>query len=122
MGYYYLRLNQSMRNKCTIILSWGKYCYNALPMGFVGSSNIFQYTLGSLFLDLSHVLVYLDDIIVSRNATFSKHIELLEEVLGRLSKSGFQVHPEKSHWATNQVVDILFLLSQEGIQPQPKNI
>ena len=82
MGYYHIRLNYSAQDKCTIILPWGKYCYNALPIGFVGSRDIFQHTLGSLFLDLPHILVYLDNIIVIRNETFEEHMQQLGEVLG----------------------------------------
>ena len=43
MGYYHMKLNKESRDVCTIILPWGKYCYNALPMKFCGSTEIFQH-------------------------------------------------------------------------------
>ena len=64
MGYYHMKLNKKSRNCCTIVLLWGKYCYDEQPMGLCDSMDIFQCTLGTLFLDLQHLLLQIDDNIV----------------------------------------------------------
>ena len=33
MGYYHIRLSKNESKLCTIILQWGKYRYNRIPMG-----------------------------------------------------------------------------------------
>ena len=42
MGYYTIRLDLEACRICTIILPWGKYSYERLPMGIAGSPDIFQ--------------------------------------------------------------------------------
>ena len=70
MGYYHVLLSKESRDKCTIILPWGKYCYNSFLMGFAGSTDIFRHAISSMFLDLPQVLCYLDDLIVIGSNSF----------------------------------------------------
>jgi hypothetical protein len=42
MGYYTIRLNPRAVEMFTVIFPWGKYFYLRLPMGFAGSTDIFQ--------------------------------------------------------------------------------
>ena len=64
MGYYAMILDVLSRKYCVIILPWGLYAYTALPMGLCISSDIFQASMSSLFLDIPEVYVYVDDIII----------------------------------------------------------
>ena len=114
-------LNKKARDLCTIILPWGKYSYNSLPMGFVGSSDIFQNVLGTMFADLEYVLVHIDDIIIIGTEDFDSHLEQIEEVLARLKDKGFQVNPLKSFWGKKEVEYLGFVLTRDGIKPQRKN-
>ncbi len=50
MGYYTIRLDPTAAKMCTIILPWGKYSYQRLPMGFAGSADIFQAYMGNQWL------------------------------------------------------------------------
>ena len=79
-----------------IILPWGTFCYNSLPMGYSGSSDVFQHALGMMFADLDNVLVYIDNIIVVGTGSFDNHMLQLVEVLTRLEKKNLQVNPLKS--------------------------
>ena len=42
MGYYHIELSPGSKDLCTIILPWGKYECQKLPMGVCNSLNIFQ--------------------------------------------------------------------------------
>ena len=33
MGYYHIELNPDAKKLCTIVMPWGKYEYQRLPMG-----------------------------------------------------------------------------------------
>ena len=79
-----MHLTNCAQDYCTIVLPWGKYAYNSLPMGFCGLSDVFQAALGSMFTDLKRVLVYIDDILVLGDGTFEVHLKLVAEVLTRL--------------------------------------
>jgi hypothetical protein len=42
MGYYHIKLCPKSRKLCTIVLLWGKYEYDSLPMGLNNSPDVFQ--------------------------------------------------------------------------------
>ena len=84
MGYYAMELNEQAKKICTIVLPWGFYQYNMLPMGVVVATDIFQARLGDLLGDLPHVVVFLDDILIVSAGSFDDHLEQVEAVLQRL--------------------------------------
>ena len=59
MGYYTIRLDADSSKICTIILPWGKYSYQRLPMGVAGSPDIFQEKMSGLMSTLEFVRTYL---------------------------------------------------------------
>ena len=42
MGYYHIELTPNAKRLCTIVLPWGKYEYQRLPMGLCNSPDVFQ--------------------------------------------------------------------------------
>jgi len=48
MGYYHIRLDPSSKELCTIVLPFGKYEYQAIPMGLCNSPDIFQEKMSEL--------------------------------------------------------------------------
>ena len=60
---------------CTIIMPWGKYKYQQLPMGLCNSPDIFQECMFELFLDLEYVQVYINDLLVMSCSTFKEHLD-----------------------------------------------
>ena len=42
VGHYHIRLDPASCKLCTIVLPWGKYEFNVLPMGLNNSPDIFQ--------------------------------------------------------------------------------
>jgi hypothetical protein len=42
MGYYHIELSPESRKLCTIVLPWGKYEYQKLPMGLCNSPDVFK--------------------------------------------------------------------------------
>ena len=59
-----MKLDKFSRDLYTIVLPWGKYCYNSVPMGVASSPELSQRALGNLFLDMENILFYLDDILL----------------------------------------------------------
>ena len=78
------------------------------------------FNTGTLFADLAHVLVYLDDIIIIGTGSYAEHLQQVEEVLARLLEKEFQVNPLKSFWAKLEVEYLRFVITREGICPQQK--
>ena len=80
MGYYHIKLSPSSKCLCTIVMPFGKYEYQHLPMGLCNSPDIFQERMYEIFSDLEYVHVYIDDLLVTSCSTFEEHLQRLELV------------------------------------------
>ena len=95
MSYYTIRLDPQGFETFTIIFPWGKYSYLRLPMGYVGSADIFQAEMMDLMEALEYVRAYIDNLLVITRGTLEDHLDKLGEVLRRLREAGLKVNPMK---------------------------
>ena len=95
MGYYSMMLNRKAKQICTIVIPWGLYEYNALPMGISIATDVFQARLAGLFSHLPFVLVYIDGIAIITKGNLKYYFEKVEMVLKILLESGMQVNPRR---------------------------
>ena len=80
MGYYHIELSPNSKRLCTIILPWGKYEYQKLPMGLSNSPDIFQEKISTLMAGLEFVRTYIDDLLVTAMSTWEDHLTCLDIV------------------------------------------
>ena len=64
--------------------------------GFKISANVFQHEMWKLFEDLQYLLVYLDDLLVRKKATYKDHPERPRVVFNHLWKKKVQLNVKKS--------------------------
>ena len=88
-AYQQLKLDTLSQKYVVINTRKGLFQYTRLPFGVSSAPGIFQKTMETLLRGIPGVIVYLDDILISR-ATEAEHIQSLEEVLKRLSEAGLQ--------------------------------
>jgi hypothetical protein len=81
---------------CTIILPWGKYEYQRLPMGLCNSPDIFQEKMSELMTDLEYVRCYIDDVLIIGKGSFIDHMNKLKTVFTKLREAGLKVNAKKS--------------------------
>jgi hypothetical protein len=122
MGYYTIRLDPTVSEMCTIIFPWGKYSYNRLPMGFGGSADIFQAQIMDLLTSLKFVRAYMDDLLIITRGVLDKHLQKMETVLTRLRDAGLKVNAAKSLFCAHEIEYFGYILTKEGIKPQPKKV
>ena len=96
MGYYHIELSPDSKRLCTIVLPWGKYEYQKLPIRLCNSPDIFQEKMSTLMSDLEFVCTYIDDLLVMTISTWEDHLECLELVFQRLTKAGIKVNAKKA--------------------------
>ena len=96
MGNYHIKLDPASKRLCTIVLPWGKYEMQRLPMGLCNSPDIFQEKMSELMEGLAYVLTYIDDLLVISNGTFETHLEKLGRVLQWIQDAGLKVNTWKS--------------------------
>ena len=88
MGYCAMTLDEQSQVYCVIILPWGIFRCNMLPMGILVACDIFQAAMGTLFQDLEHLFVFIDDIITLSSGNFEEYLSEVDEVLSRLLAKG----------------------------------
>jgi len=109
MGYYLMPLSEEAKKLCMISLPWGLYQYSMLPMGIKPAADIFKQRMGALFFDMPVVVIFMDDTIVFGYADFrSHHVDI--------------TNPDKCKWFQPAVTYLGFLITREGIKPQPDKI
>ena len=122
MGYYHIELSPGSKKLCTLVLPWGKYEYQVLPMGLSNSPDIFSEKMGNLMQDLEYVRTYIDDLVVITTGDFNDHLEKLGEVLKRLRDAGLKVNIRKSFFAKQEVEYLGYIITRKGIKPDQKKV
>ena len=123
MGYYHMILTPFSSSLCTIVLPWGKYEYQRLPMGLSISPDIFQEKMSELMAGLEFARDYLDDLLVlSTERGFDKHLRKLEQVLTRLQEAGLKINAVKSFFARTNLEYLGYNISREGLRPSQKKV
>jgi hypothetical protein len=122
MGYYTIRLDPGAQKICTIIFPWGKCSYLRLPMGVAGSPDIFQAEMSELTATLEFVRAYIDDILCITNGSLEGHLNKLRQVLIKLRDAYLKVYARKYHFCAIETEYIVYILTRDGIKPQPKKI
>ncbi len=122
MGYYTIRLDPTASKMCTIIFPWGKYSYKRLPMGLGGSANIFQAQIMDLMESLEFVRAYMDDLLIITRGILDKHFPKMTTVPTRLCDARLKVNAAKSLFCAHKIEYLGFILTRDGIKPQPKKV
>ena len=91
-------------------------------MGLNTAPDFFQCMLSQLFADLPFVITHINDTAVIVDGNCDNHLQKLDQVLERLQAKGLQVNGLELHWAWDEIKHLGFILTKDGIKPQPKKI
>ena len=67
MGYYHIPLEEYSQSLCGTIMPWGLCQCKVVPMGISNAPDIFQSTMATLLGNLSYILEYIDNILITSN-------------------------------------------------------
>jgi hypothetical protein len=87
-------------------------------MGLACSPDIYQEKMSELFIDMTFIIVYQDDILVLTSGSFDDHLRQLGNVFKQLHHNNLQVNAKKSSFCTLETEYLGFILTREGIKPQ----
>jgi Reverse transcriptase (RNA-dependent DNA polymerase) len=115
-GYYHIELTPNSKRLCTIVLPWGKYEYQKLPMGLCNSPDIFQEKMSTLMAGLEFVRTYINDLLVTTMSTWDDHLKCLNLVFQRIRDAGLKVNARKSFFGRSELEYLGHWITHDGIQ------
>ena len=122
MGYYHIELSPHSKELCTIVLPFGKYEYQCIPIGLCNSPDIFQEKMSELMEGLEFVRTYINDLLCLTKGSFEDQLKKPERVLSRVQKAGLKVNANKLFFAQTKLEYLGYRITQEGIQPLKKKV
>ena len=120
-AYQQVELEEESRKFVTINTHKGLYTYNRLPFGVASAPAIYQRLMESILQGMSHVCVYIDDILITETSE-EEHLQNVQEVLERLEKAGLQLKREKCAFMMSEIEYLGYRITAEGLQPSRSKI
>lgn len=119
-GFHQIPMEPAHCQRTAFACFLGTFEYLRMPMGLRGSPGTFQRAMDGIVAEFrAKVFVYIDDLIVT-SATAEEHLADIHEVLGKIEQIGMKLRPEKCKFARERLKFLGFILSRDGIEPDPE--
>ena len=125
LSFFTLFLNENDRKKTAFShAALGKWEYTRLPMGSVTSAFEMQNFVQSAFKDFlgKSLHIYIDDFLISSRGSLQDHIQDLKPILETMVQNKLRLNPYKCKFALDEVKYLGFLVSANGVKPDPGNV
>ena len=122
-GYHHVEMAPEDADKTSFVTRQGTYRFTVLPFGLCNAGSTFQRVMDVALsgLNMSILLVYLDDIIVfSENV--SDHLTRLQQLFDRLHDANLRLKPSKCCLLRTKVSFLGHIVSDMGIATDPEKI
>ena len=122
-GFNLIRIKVGDEWKTAFRCRYGHYEYTVMPFGLANTPASFQAMISHILRDLidAGVVAYIDDILIY-SKTEEEHIELVKEVLRRLSDNNLAIEPEKCDWHVSRVDFLGYVISEQGIEMSDEKV
>ena len=71
---------------------------------------------------LEYVRTYIDDLLIISTSTFEDHLTKVGAVLFKLKEAKLRVNVKKSGFARHEIEYLGYILSRDGIKPNPEKV
>lgn len=122
-GYYQVQLDEKDREKTAFSALNKHYQFKRMAMGLKNSPATFMRLMQAVLSGLNGLKcqVYLDDIVVY-GESFEIHNQRLKEIFQRLREYNLKIHPDKCEFLRAETNFLGHIISDKGIEPDPKKI
>jgi len=119
-AYWAISVHPDDRQKTAFTDGYRLLQFRRLPFGLSTAPTTFQRTMNVVLASVlgRHTLAYLDDVVVA-SASFSEHLQHLQETLALLNDAGMKLNLGKCELAKHQVKLLGFIVGPEGVRPNP---
>lgn len=122
-GFWQVPLKEDDKEKTAFTANSRLYQFTVMAFGLCNAPSTFQRLMDTILRNLTwkHCLVYLDDVIIF-SPDFKTHLERLDQVLSRFKDANLKLKPSKCKFGMEEVTYLGFLISKEGLKPDPSKI
>jgi hypothetical protein len=122
-GYWQVKIADEDRPKTAFGTTEGLFEFKVMPFGLCNAPATFQRLMDLILAGMqwSQCLVYIDDVVVV-GRTFEEHLQNLQAVFLRLKQAGLKIKPSKSVFFQKSVRYLGYLVTTDGIQPDPDKV
>lgn len=101
----------------------GLFQFKRMPFGLANAPAVWQRLIDQVVgVDLEQfVFVYLDDVIIC-TPTFDQHINILREVVSRISKAGLTLNREKCNFCKSELRYLGYIVNASGLLVDPEKV
>ena len=120
-GYHQVEMAEADQVKTAFTTPLGLFEYTRMPFGLMNAPATFQRLMNTVLgdLNLSEVLIYLDDVIIF-SATIEEHLARLNRVFSRLREHGLKLKPSKCSILQEEVKYLGHVVSERGVATDPE--
>ena len=119
-GYGQVEVGWKIEKKLPLMVYLNlKSCHLVYANGPATFQRLMDLVLASL--QMSHCLVYMDDVIIM-GRSFQEHLSNLQKVFERVREAGLTVKPTKCMFFQTEVFYLGHLISREGVSTDPAKI
>ncbi len=120
-AYLQVPLDDESKKLVVVNTHRGLFRYTRLPYGISSAPGIFQRLMESVLQGIPHVIVYIDDVLVT-GATDEQHLQTLGVVLQRLEKAGLRANRSKCKFMVPSVTYLGYVIDQHGLHPVKEKV
>ena len=122
-AYWQVPVHEDAKEITAFVSHRGLYQFNRMPMGMANSPGVWQRHINSVLAPFlgKFCMVYLDDIIVY-SVTDLEHTAHLEMVMKALQDRELTLNPEKCSFRNAEVKLLGYIVSRDGISPNPEKV
>ncbi len=122
-AYNMVRIKEGDEWKTAFSTTTGHWEYQVMPFGLANAPAVFQAFINDVLREMLNrfVFVYLDDILIFSDS-LQEHIDHIQQVLKKLLENHLFVKLEKCEFHVSQVSFLGYVVSQEGIQMEPRKV
>ncbi|CAL1368987.1 unnamed protein product [Linum trigynum] len=122
-GYHQIPMKKEDQEKTAFMTPVGNYCYEVMPFGLKNAGATYQRMVDRVFARQlgRNVEAYVDDILI-KSIGVGAHLEDLREMLNTMRLYDLRLNPKKCVFGATAGKFLGFMLTQRGIEANPRQI